>query len=231
MNFLLSLVVFYSSLGMASTLREQLEKQASGGKLPAEKRAIMEKATADLKKSRIAETSLKVGEQIPDFSLPNARGTKVAIADLLKNGPLVLTFYRGAWCPYCNLQLRAYQKNLPQIRATGASLVAISPDKAEKSYELTMRDKLEFEVLTDNENKIAKKFGLVFQVPSEIKKLYLEFGIDLDKSQGNADWRLPVPATYVVGRDRKILWAFVDSDYRLRAEPDDFLAVLRGLKP
>ncbi len=212
------------------TLNDQLKLMREASKASPEQKKVMEEAAEKLRKSHLAEKALKVGNTMPDFSLPNASGKKIQLSSLLKKGPVVIAFYRGSWCPYCNVQLNSYQQILPEFKKRGATLVAITPEKRDLSVETTKDKQLEFDILTDKDNQLARKLGLVFGVPAELKALYQQFGIDLAKSQGNPDWKLPVPATYIVQNDRKITYAFVDTDYTQRAEPADLLKSLDGSK-
>ncbi len=211
------------------TLADQLAlmQKQSMEKLPPETAKIMKDATDKLRSEQLAEKALKVGQKMPDFTLPDANGKKISLKTLLKSGPVIVTFYRGSWCPYCNAQLSNYQQHLADIKAKHATLVAISPEKPDLSLLLAEKKKLEFPILTDQNNALAKKFGLVFTVTPELKQVYTKFGIDLEKSQGNADWRLPIPATFLIGKNGKILFAHVDPDYTKRAELSDILAVIQ----
>ena len=213
----------------ALTLTRKLElmKTASSARIPADKKKIMDSAVEELRTSHLAQKALKVGRLMPDFSLPDSNGRMVKLRDLLKGGPVILAFYRGSWCPYCNAQLAGYQEYLGKFKAKGARLVGVTPEKPDLTALLQDGKKLEFTILTDAGNQFAKKLGLVFGVPAELKKLYLQFGIDLEKSQGNPDWELPVPATYVVAKDGRIIYAFVDPDYTHRADPEDILKALK----
>jgi peroxiredoxin len=211
------------------TLTDQLalmQKQSSE-KVPPEAAKTMKDATDKLRAEQLAEKALKKGQKMPDFSLPDAKGKTVTLKGLLKNGPVIVTFYRGSWCPYCNAQLSNYQQHLDEFKAKGATLVAVTPEKPDLTALLEEKKKLEFPILTDKNNVLAKKFGLVFALTPELKQLYMKFGIDLEKSQGNADWRLPIPATYVVGKNGKIIYAHVDPDYTKRADPEEILAALK----
>jgi|GEM_PF-162804 len=213
------------------SLNEELQSKSSASSLPHDKRKIMETAEETLRKSDILSKALKVGDKVPDFTLPSSDGKSIQLSAYLAKGPVVLSFYRGAWCPYCNLQLRAYQKILPQVRSLGAELIAITPEKPDLSLKLKEKNQLEFPVVTDSNNKFAQKLGLVFGVPKSLKKLYLSFGIDLDKSQGNPEWKLPIPATYVINQKGEITYAFLNVDYKKRAEPEDILKALIALQP
>jgi peroxiredoxin len=201
----------------------------SAAKIPDSVRATMAAATEELAHSGITDTSLKAGDTIPDVTLPNATGQSVNLGDLLKTGPVVIAFYRGGWCPYCNLELRALQQALPQIQSQGATLVAISPQTPDNSLSTAEKHNLDFEVLSDGGNQVARQFGLVFTVPEPLRPIYQSFGIDLPASNGDQTFELPIPATYVVGRDGTIVQAFVNVDYRQRQEPEDIIQALKNL--
>jgi methionine-R-sulfoxide reductase len=200
---------------------------ASAARVAPEKRAVMEKALLELRKSDLLKKLPREGSKVEDFSLKNVHGKEIKLSSLLRRGPVVLTFYRGGWCPYCNLQLRAYQEKLPAFQQLGAQLVAISPELPDSGLTVAERDGLKFQVLSDTNNKVARKYGLVFKLSADLRKAYKTSGVDLEKTQGNADWELPVPATFVIGKDRVIHYAFADIDYRKRAEPEDILLAIR----
>ncbi|MEZ4750496.1 MAG: redoxin domain-containing protein [Bdellovibrionota bacterium] len=214
---------------LSVSLGEQLRLMRKSSKASGEKKRVMEAAAEKLRQSQLAKKAPKVGSRIEDFSLPNADGKQVALKELRKKGPVVVAFYRGSWCPYCNAQLNSYQSFLPEFKKRGASLVAITPEKPDLTKDMATQQEIAFEILTDKDNQYARKLGLVFTVTPELKKLYKEFGIDLEKSQGNPEWELPVPATFVIGQDGKILYSFVDTDYTKRAEPADLLKALDKL--
>lgn len=187
---------------------------------------LMDVTTADLVATGIAEQALGVGDAAPDFTLPDARGGDTRLSDLLADGPVILNFYRGSWCPYCNLELRAYQRELPRIKAKGASVAAISPMLPDGSLSQSEKESLEFAVLSDVGLEVSDAFGLVFVLDPRIKGAYIERGNDLARYNGDPSFRLPVPATYVIGADGRIVYAYVDADYRLRADPEDAIAAL-----
>ena len=199
----------------------------SRAKMPVEAAARVQKTNDDLRASGLVDRALKAGDSAPEFALPNAVGHRVALSALLAAGPVVVSFYRGGWCPYCNLELRAYQRALPEIRALGASLVAISPQTPDSSLGTAERNALEFEVLSDHGSAVARSFGIAFELPDVLKPLYAKHA--LSDVNGTDDWRLPVPATYVIARDRRIALAHIDPDYRVRLEPAEALAALRTL--
>ena len=193
---------------------------------PAEVFAAIEAANAKLEISGIAGRALKAGDRIPDFDLPDATGKVVRSGELLAAGPLVISFYRGSWCPYCSLELKTLQQNLSEFRARGATLVAISPQTPDESLTTKEKNELAFPVLSDAGSKVARKFGLVFTLDETLKPIFKAFGIDLLAHNGVDTWELPIPATYVVAKSGKIVSACVDVDYRNRAEPAEILKSL-----
>ena len=214
-----------------TTLGQQLNEQNAAGRarLDEETLCVMDQATAQIAASGLAASSLSIGAVAPDFSLPVATGAMVSLSTLLTKGPVVLAFYRGGWCPYCSTELRALQAKLPEISAAGATLVAISPQTPDNSLSTAEKLDLAFPVLSDEGNHVAESFGLVFELPESLREVYQGFGIDLPAANGDTTFRLPLPATYVVGSDGIIAWRFADADYTKRAEPDDVLAILEAL--
>jgi peroxiredoxin len=176
-----------------------------------------------------AGTALAVGDAAPGFALPDAMGRETRLSDLLARGPVVLTFYRGSWCPYCNTQLRDYQLALPDIEAAGASLVAVSPQTPDSTMTIVERQSLAFPVLSDVGNAVSRAYGLVFAVDAGTREQYRAVGIDLAASNGTDTWELPVPATYVVAPDGTVRFAFVEADYTRRATPAQIVEALETL--
>ncbi len=213
------------------SLQEQIHELQKGFLDTAPEQVVntMQAATQRLAATGIVESSLKAGDKMPAFSLPNALNEPVSSADLLEKGPLVINFYRGAWCPYCNLELKAFQDILPEISNLGAQLVAISPNLPDQSLSSVEKYALAFEVLTDTGNELSRSFGLVFTLDESLRPLYQQFGIDLEAANGDSSFELPIPATYVVDTDGTIALAFVDADYSKRLEPDEVVAGLREL--
>src|SRR5579859_5354362 len=188
----------------------------------------MEAHIAHLAASHIAERAKQVGDRAPQVRLPDQHGQPFDVADLLAKGPVIVTFYRGGWCPFCNFELKAYQELLPEIRAAGASLVAISPEKPDDSLSTAEKNALTFEVLSDVGQKVGRAFGLVYEFTEELKEAYQGFGLDIPARNGApGEWALPVSATYVINSDGTIIYAYTDVDYRDRADPRDVLSVLK----
>lgn len=210
------------------TLKDDLAAVERG--LPDDARDVLAKGIERLRAAGIGKKAPKPGEKAPAFALPNVRGETVSSDKLLGNGAVVLTFYRGAWCPYCNLELKALQQALPEIESLGASLVAVSPQTPDNSLTTVEKNALSFEVLSDVGNRIARNFGLVFELADDLKPLFKKFGIDLKDFNGDDRYELPVAATFVIGRDGTILHAYVDADYRKRLDPAEVIAALRAAK-
>ncbi|MBU0946545.1 MAG: AhpC/TSA family protein [Proteobacteria bacterium] len=213
------------------SLKEQLSalKADNIAKFPEEIGTILLNDAKILSESDLVEGAPKVGEKLKDFTLPNHLGEARSLASLRKNGPVVVTFYRGGWCPYCSLELHAYQEVLQDINATGATLVAITPELPDASLTTSERHNLEFEVLTDLNSNYARELGIVFTLPEELRPIYESFGIEIEKHNGKGQFDLPLAATFVVDVDGTITSAFVDTDYTLRAEPADVVKELEAL--
>ena len=213
------------------TLKEKLDalKAQSARKMPPEAAAVARRATEELVRSGIVDRAKKVGERAPGFELPDAKGELVRSRDLLAQGPLVLTFYRGNWCPYCTTELEALQEALDEIRTLGASLVAVSPQTEKRNESIERQASLGFPVLSDRGNRAAAEYGLVYAMPADLKAVYEGFGIRLPLYNGDDSWTLPIPARFVIGADGVIRYAAASPDYTVRPEPAETLAVLRTL--
>lgn len=196
---------------------------------PPEKVKLYERGIETVRRTGIEDDAVQVYDVAPSFSLPDATGDKVSLDALLKEGPVVLVWYRGGWCPYCNLTLGAYQARLGDIRKAGGQLVAISPEKPDKSLTTKQKQDLQFHVLSDVGNTVARKYGLVFKLPPEVAAQYRK-NIDLSAYNGDDSNELPLAATYVIDRSGIVRYAFVDADYRKRAEPAEVIEVLERLK-
>jgi len=213
------------------TLNAELRSfyEARQQQIPAEVRAVMNRAGQELAASGQADRALAVGARAPRFTLPSATGRTVYLDALLADGPVVLTFYRGAWCPYCNIALRSLQQHHADITSRGARLVAVSPQIPDESLSLAEKHELSFDVLSDIGSDTAKQYGLAFDLPDDLAAVYDKLGFDLQRVNGGHPRTLPLPATYVIDRTGTIRWAFADTDYTTRAEPSDILAALDAL--
>ncbi|MBX2861635.1 MAG: AhpC/TSA family protein [Vampirovibrio sp.] len=212
---------------LAKELDEMRESMKA--KVPLDAKAVMKKANQDLIDSGILDTALKVGDTAPDFTLSDATGQPVHLENELKNGPVVITFYRGKWCPYCNTALVALAETTPAINGAGARVLAVSPQTPDNSLSTQEKHDLPYRVLSDPGNQTANDFGIVFTLAKDLVPIYKKFGIDLADVNGEDSNQLPLPATYVIDTNGKITWAFVDTDYTRRAEPAEVLAAVEAL--
>jgi peroxiredoxin len=219
------------------TLQDRLDAFKSdfeGGKLgfkpSVEAIDLMHRATAELVASGQALNAKKAGGKAPEFALKDPGGNVVSSSELLAKGPLVVSFYRGVWCPYCNLELRALQAALPDIEERGASVVAISPQTAPNSRKSQRDNNLTFPILSDEKSRVAAAFGLRFSLPDYLVELYKGFKNDLPAFNDDPAWVLPMPARYVIGSDGIIAYAEVNPDYTQRPDPSELFPVLNKLR-
>lgn len=175
-----------------------------------------------------ASKALKVGDKAPQFTLKNALGKKVKLSTLLKNGNVVLTWYRGGWCPYCNRALQSWQEVLPEIKAQGATFVALTPELPDYSLSTKEKHQLTFEILTDLNNEVASRYGLVFTLDENTAVRY-EKGFGLSAYNGNHLNQLPMPATYIINQKGVIVYAFVNADYTQRANTEEVIKKLKEI--
>tara|TARA_R110001583_G_scaffold161213_2_gene313129 strand:+ start:105 stop:800 length:696 start_codon:yes stop_codon:yes gene_type:complete len=187
----------------------------------------MNRATAELTASGAAQKALKAGDHAPAFTLNDPDGKPVSSIDLLRRGTLVVTFYRGVWCPYCNLELQALQAALPDIHAAGAGVVAISPQIAANSRKALRQSALTYPILSDPHNDTAAAFGLRFELPDYLVELYKSLKNDLPAFNGDPSWTLPMPGRYVIAPDGTIVYAEVNPDYTRRPDPSEILPAIR----
>ncbi|WP_088243068.1 peroxiredoxin-like family protein [Calothrix rhizosoleniae] len=216
-----------SSLSLTEQLAEQKAQVVQN--LPAEIADIFLQKATELENSGIATNSLGVGDKAANFQLPDPVGNIINLQELLAKGPVLLTFYRGGWCPYCNLELRALQRSLPELEQYNASLVAISPETPDNSLSTAEKNQLEFAVLSDAGLNVARQYGLVFTLDSELRRIYEQFGIDLPKQNGDESYQLPIPATYVIDPESIIRYAYVNTDYTQRADPKEIIPIIAQL--
>ena len=214
----------------AGTLREELAERKRLMELyvPADTRAVNERATEALRNSGITERALKVGEQAPAFTLLDHNGKPVSSAALLAKGPLVIAFCVGAGARFCCGEAEALNRMLPAFERAGASLIAISPQSVNQAYFMHDQHKLRFPLLVDEGNKVARQFGIVYRVPDYQEKLFSSVFINLPHINGDQSWELPLPATYVIGREGKVQYAWINVDYTERAEPGEVLRFVRN---
>jgi len=208
---------------------QQISSNKDAPKLTEQDMAVMKKAADDLEKS-LPDPGLNVGDTAPDFTLGNANGKPVSLYSKLKEGPVVLIFYRGAWCPYCNIQLHALNESLPAFKKQGAQLVAVTPQTPDKSLGQVNKDKYPFEILSDLEYEVAKTYKLHFDVPQELHEFYKKkFGLDIEVYNGKGRLGLPVPGTFVINKDAKIIAVHAELDYKQRMEPAAILQALKSI--
>jgi peroxiredoxin len=205
-------------------LRQEWRERAS----PADRRTL-EEALARLEMLQLAENGLRSEDVLPDFALPDSTGTVHRSEDLLARGPLVLAFFRGGWYPYCDAAMRVLEGARPAIDALGASVVGILPEKQERLARTTADKRLGFVLLSDIGGKYARMCGLEFELMATHQELYRRIGIDIEGNNAGAGWALPLPASYVVGRDGVVRWAFIEHDYAKRADPADLIDAVRRL--
>ncbi|MFV1983096.1 MAG: peroxiredoxin-like family protein [Thiohalomonadales bacterium] len=207
----------------------EFEKSEAAKKLSKDDWATFEKRKKDLA-AEMPNPGLKVGDKAPDFKLKNAFGKEVKLSSLNKKGPVILVFYRGGWCAICNIQLHSLNTSLPTFKKYGAQLLAVTPQKPDRSKEQIKKDGYPFEVLSDLDYSVLKKYKLYFEVPDYINKLYQEkFGMDLADYNGKGRYGLPVPATYIIDKKGIIRAAYANTDYTQRMEPEDILIALKKL--
>ena len=213
-------------------LQQQLEafKAEFVRTAPPGRAALYEAKIEELRASFAFHRAIGLGDQAPDFTLPDQQGRPVALSELLREGPVVVTFYRGGWCPYCNIQLRAYQGILPDITALGARLVAISPQLPDGSLTTAESNKLTFSVLSDVGNHVARRFGIIWSLPEEVREALRSNNKALPGINGDDTWEVPVPATYVITSDGRVALAAIEVDYSKRLEPDAILTALATLR-
>jgi len=180
-------------------------------------------------KQKYPDPGLKAGEKAPDFTLINAYGKSVNLYAQLKKGPVVLVFYRGAWCPFCNLHLHALKKSLPGFKKYKAQLITVTPQRPDKSLGQIKKDVYPFEILSDLDDKVMKQYRLYYQLSPELDRLYKSKGLDVEKFNGKGRIALPVPGTFVIGTDKIVKAVHAQHDYKERMEPADIIKVLKGL--
>jgi peroxiredoxin len=193
--------------------------------------AAYDRLVQRISRNGAAEYAPAVGDELPDGVFPDTDGNLVRLTALIASGPLIVSFNRGAWCGYCCLELRALSEAYPEISALGGSAIAIVPESEEYARALKETCGLPFAVVVDHNLGYALSLGLVFWLGEELKNTYLKLGVDLGRFQGNGGWFLPIPATFVVAQDGRVLARFIDPDFRRRMPIEDIIGVLRELRP
>ena len=207
-------------------LRQELSavEQMVREKTPSHVMPTIEASIRAVKESGLERRAIQPGETIRDFELPDATGVMVKSLDLRTQGPLLIVFYRGAWCPFCSLTLQAFQERYSEIARRGVSLVAVSPQTPDHSLSLQEKHNLRFPVLSDSGNKVAQQFGIVFELDRDLKVVQEQFGVDIPSFNGDHSFQLPVPATFLVSKKGKVLDSFVEVDYMKRLAPETAIA-------
>jgi peroxiredoxin len=204
-------------------------KEEFTANVPDDALAVMNKETEKLLASDIISNVIKVGEELPDGTLTAMNGGDVKIDRLLNDKPLVISFYRGGWCPYCNLELKALESIANEIKALGANIIAMSPESIDHIRETKNNNGVSFDVYSDEGSRFAKELGLVFTLPKALQDIYLSFGIDVEKHNGESKFELPIPTTLILKPNKEIVYIFADGDYSKRSEPTKLLEVLKSL--
>lgn len=215
---------------MSNSLTSKLEerKAAFASKASEHKKRAYSQGIDEVKMSGITASAKQVGDIAPNFSLTNARSESVSLSDCLKKGSVVLTWYRGGWCPYCNMTLHALQQELPNFQEHGAQLIALTPELPDNSLTTQEKNELTFEVLSDMGNQVARDYGIVFKLNDEVAGMY-NAAFALNDHNGDQSNELPLAATYLIDQAGVIQYAFLDHDYRNRSEPSEITQVLSSL--
>jgi len=231
MKIVISIVLFlFAGVSAANSLTDDLDRFVKQylETAPDEVQKDFSRGINELSDSGILDNATNVGEYAPEFDLPNAIGEQISLYDSLQKGPVVLVWYRGGWCPYCNLQLQHIQSKLAEIHAAGGQVIAISPELPDMTMTTKERHMLEFQVLSDIDNKVADKYKLAYTVPNYVVDHY-DLSVKLNDHNGNESNRLPLAVTYVINTNGKVEYAFLDADYKNRASPEEIISVLKTL--
>jgi len=204
-----------------SDFATQMSKQA-----PPEVLQIMGEEIGKLAQSGIVENAKSVGDKAPNFILENSEGNNVSLGNLLEKGSVVLSFNRGNWCPFCNLEFKALQESVSEIKEAGANLVVISPQLPILSRELKHKNGFVYDILYDKGNEVAKQFGIAFALPEPLRPIHEAFGMDIPAHNGDNTFELPLAATYVIDKKGEITYAYVNANWMERAEPEEFISLL-----
>lgn len=211
------------------TLEQQLTqmREATMAKMPESIIKVFLNSLEEIRNDKLRERALQVGDHIPEGLLKDSTGNTVSLQSLHTSEFLVLNFYRGGWCPYCNMELRAYESLKDEFAALGVNIVAISAEVTALAAQTTTKNAISFPILTDTNAALMKRIGIVFQLDEATKREYGNFGVHLDKIQGNDEFELPVPAVYVVNRAMEIVFCHFEEDYMTRLEPSELLEIVK----
>lgn len=179
-----------------------------------------------LAKSGILNTALKVGDKAPNFELKDSNRNSVRLTSLTKKGSIVISFNRGNWCPFCNIEFKHLQNSVPEIKSAGANLIVISPQLPEKSAEIITQNGFDYPILFDKGNEVAKQFGIAFTLADTLRLIHKTFEMDIPGHNGDESFGLPVPATYVVNKENGIIFASVNPNWMERAETQEYIEIL-----
>lgn len=214
---------------MSLQSRLDVLKQEFSANVPSDALDVMSQETERLLVSDIVSKTIKVGEKLPNGQLTAVNGDLLNIDRLFNGRPLVISFYRGGWCPYCNLELQALEAIASEIKALGANIIAMTPESISHVKDTKKNNGVSFEVFSDAGSHFAKELGLVFTLPKSLQEIYLTFDIDVEKHNGESVFELPIPATIIVKPNREVVYIFTDGDYTNRSEPSVILDVLKNL--
>lgn len=203
-------------------------KEDSFNQMPKEVGDELKRGVEEVIESHLKDNALNVGDKIPLFELPSVNGEKKSIKDIFKKDYLVINFYRGGWCPFCSMELRAYERIKDELNNIGADLVAISPEQPDSANRTSKDNVLTFDILSDENALVMKEFGIVFSLNEGVKKLYDGFGIDLWKYNGNDSNELPVPGVYIINKEYEIIYRYLEEDYTKRFEPSEIIEILNS---
>lgn len=206
-----------------TALQEQYKKN-----LPPEMSQVMEKGIQQVSASPVMKAAKKTGDKAPDFMLPSSAGPYVQLNERLAQGPVVIVWYRGGWCPYCNLQLAAWERHIKDLQDAGGQLIAISPELPDSAMSTAERHKADYTVLSDTGAVVARSYGIVYALPEEVAKIYAQ-ALNLEAYNGNKRMEMPLSATYVIDKEGVIRYSFLEADYRKRAEPSEVIEVVKKL--
>ncbi len=213
-------IIFTLNSYADKSLTEQLDqKRQKGSKsMPAHVKKEFSRALKELKASGIEQKAVKHGQMVPSFKING-----LDFKNFYTKKPVVLKFYRGNWCPYCQIEMNAYEKSKDKIEAKGYQLIVLTPDTKKEIKKFRNKQSISFSIFQDKDNYIAKKFGIAFKLDEKVEKLYQGFGINLKRNQENDMGELPLPGTYVIDKKGKIKFAFIDADYTKRLDPIELL--------